>query len=97
MAINEQDVRDEFKQAQAQSGGQQVGGGPGVSDRDGAGGSSGTGSYGNAQNQSFHQGQTGAPTTIPIIPPRASSPAASASTWSRAAAAPATPSTSSKS
>jgi hypothetical protein len=59
--INDREVRDEFKQAQAMGGGQQLGGGPGASDQDAAGGSSGTGGYGNAQNQSFHQGQPSDP------------------------------------
>lgn len=58
MAINDREVREEFKQAQAQGGGQQLGGGPDAADQDAAGGSSGTGGYGNAQNQSFQQGQT---------------------------------------
>jgi len=58
MPISDRDVREEFKQAQAQGGGQQLGGGAGPADQDAAGGSSGTGGYGNAQNQSFHQGQT---------------------------------------
>ena len=61
MTISNQEIRDEFKQAQAQGGGQQLGGGAQASDQDAAGGSSGTGGYGNAQNQSFHQGQTGGP------------------------------------
>lgn len=39
------------------SGGRQVGGGPSPSDTRAPGGSSGTGGYGNAQNQQFHQGQ----------------------------------------
>lgn len=38
-------------------GGRQIGGGPGPSDMGAAGGSSGTGGYGNAQNQQLHQGQ----------------------------------------
>lgn len=58
MPISDREVRDEFKQAQAQGGGQQLGGGAGPADQDAAGGSSGTGGYGNAQNQSFHQGQS---------------------------------------
>lgn len=63
MAINGEDVRNEFKaaQAQGQSAGQMAGGAPGESDQDAAGGSGGTGGYGKAQNQSFHQGQTGGP------------------------------------
>lgn len=39
--------------------GSQAGGGPGKSDQAEAGGSSGTGGYGKAQNQQFHQGQEG--------------------------------------
>ena len=58
MTITNREVIDEFKQAQAQGGGQQLGGGPEAADQDAAAGSSGTGGYGNAQNQSFHQGQT---------------------------------------
>jgi hypothetical protein len=61
MAINNREIIDEFKQAQAQGGGQQMGGGPEASDQDAAGGSSGSGGYGDAQNQSLHQGQTGGP------------------------------------
>lgn len=38
-------------------GGRQVGGGPSPSDMAAPGGSSGTGGYGNAQNQQLHQGQ----------------------------------------
>jgi len=40
-----------------QGGGTQLGGGPEPSDMGSPGGSSGTGGYGNAQNQQFHQGQ----------------------------------------
>ena len=40
-----------------ENGGRQVGGGPKRSDSQAPGGSSGTGGYGNAQNQQFHQGQ----------------------------------------
>ena len=61
MTIKDSEIQDEFKQQQARGGGEQLGGGPGGSDEDAAGGSSGTGGYGNAQNQSFHQGQTGGP------------------------------------
>ncbi|HEX8443364.1 MAG TPA: hypothetical protein VF631_06935 [Allosphingosinicella sp.] len=39
------------------TGGTQAGGGPGASDQRTPGGSSGTGGYGNAQNQANHQGQ----------------------------------------
>lgn len=44
-------------QAQGQKGGQQMGGGPDQSDMSAPGGSSGSGGYGNAQNQANHQGQ----------------------------------------
>ena len=37
--------------------GRQAGGGPSAPDRAAPGGSSGTGGYGKAQNQQFHQGQ----------------------------------------
>ena len=47
---------------QGETGGAQLGGGPDASDMAAPGGSSGTGGYGNAQNQSNHQGQqTGNP------------------------------------
>ena len=68
MTITNREVIDEFKQAQAQGSGQQIGGGAGSADRDAAGGSSGSGGYGNAQNQSFHQGQTGGPDESPEHP-----------------------------
>jgi len=90
VTISNREIQDEFKQAQAQGSGQQLGGGPGASDRDAAGGSSGTGGYGNAQNQSFHQGQTAGRTRIRRTRPGPSCRAASASIWSRAAAAPPT-------
>lgn len=70
MTISNREVVDEFKQAQAQGGGQQLGGGAEAGDQDAAGGSSGTGGYGNAQNQSFHQGQTGEPDEGPQHPAR---------------------------
>ena len=70
MTIRDSEIQDEFKQAQAQGGGQQLGGGAGASDNDAAGGSSGTGGYGNAQNQSFHQGQNGGPDENPAHPVR---------------------------
>ena len=70
MTISNREIRDEFKQAQAQGGGQQLGGGAEAGDQDAAGGSSGTGGYGNAQNQSFHQGQTGGPDEAPQHPAR---------------------------
>ena len=68
MTITNREVVDEFKQAQAQGAGQQLGGGPGAADQDAAGGSSGSGGYGNAQNQSLHQGQTGGPDEGPSHP-----------------------------
>ena len=63
MAISDREVIEEFREQQklAQTGGRMIGGGPGVSDQDSAGGSSGTGGYGNAQNQQFHQGQNDGP------------------------------------
>ena len=45
------------KQAGLQTGGSQAGGGPGPSNMAAPGGSGGTGGYGEAQNQQFHQGQ----------------------------------------
>ena len=42
---------------QGETGGAQLGGGPDPSDMAAPGGSSGTGGYGNAQNQANHQGQ----------------------------------------
>ena len=42
---------------QGETGGAQLGGGPGQSDMAAPGGSSGSGGYGNAQNQANHQGQ----------------------------------------
>lgn len=42
---------------QGETGGAQLGGGPEQSDMAAPGGSSGTGGYGNAQNQANHQGQ----------------------------------------
>ena len=42
---------------QGETGGTQLGGGPGASDMAAPGGSSGSGGYGNAQNQANHQGQ----------------------------------------
>jgi hypothetical protein len=64
MANNDRDDRsDELPRNQEQSGivsgGRQVGGGPSASDMAAPGGSSGTGGYGNAQNQQLHQGQEG--------------------------------------
>lgn len=51
--------RDQQQSGQAGHGGQQMGGGANQSDFAQAGGSSGTGGYGNAQNQENHQGQDG--------------------------------------
>ncbi len=70
MTISNREIREEFKQAQAQGGGQQLGGGGNPADQDAAGGSSGAGGYGNAQNQSFHQGQTGGRDENPSHPAR---------------------------
>jgi hypothetical protein len=67
VTITNREVIEEFKQAQGQSG-SQLGGGPGAADEDAAGGSSGTGGYGNAQNQSLHQGQNGGPDDRPDKP-----------------------------
>jgi hypothetical protein len=63
MTITDREVIEEFRDQQklAQTGGQMIGGGPGQSDMDSAGGSSGTGGYGNAQNQQSHQGQNEGP------------------------------------
>ncbi len=47
---------------QGETGGAQLGGGPTQSDMAAPGGSSGSGGYGNAQNQANHQGQQTAPT-----------------------------------
>ena len=68
MTITNREVVDEFKQAQSQGAGPQLGGGPGSADQDAAGGSSGSGGYGNAQNQNSHQGQTGGPDEGPSHP-----------------------------
>ena len=53
MAISDREVIEEFRDQQklAQTGGRMIGGGPGVSDLDSDGGSSGTGGYGKAQDQ----------------------------------------------
>jgi len=53
MAISDREVIEEFRDQQklAQTGGRMIGGGAGRSDLDSAGGSSGTGGYGNAQDQ----------------------------------------------
>lgn len=61
MAIDDREVTDEFRQAQSRGGGRQLGGGPEAADQDAAGGSSGAGGYGNAQNQSLREGRADAP------------------------------------
>ena len=63
MSITDREVIEEFRDQQklAQTGGRMIGGGPGASDMDSDGGSSGTGGYGNAQNQQFQQGQNQGP------------------------------------
>lgn len=58
MTIKNSEILDEFKQAQAQGGGSQLGGGPTAADEDAAGGSSGAGGYGNAQDHANLPGQT---------------------------------------
>ena len=62
MASDDRDDRgEELPRNQEQSGilssGRQIGGGPSAPDMAAPGGSSGTGGYGNAQNQQLHQGQ----------------------------------------
>ena len=59
MAEDRNSGRDEAERNHAGShvGGSQAGGGPGPSDMAAPGGSSGSGGYGEAQNQQFHQGQ----------------------------------------
>ena len=61
MTITNQEVIDEFKDAQgmARSGGAQAGGGPSAADQDAAGGSSGGGGYGAAQLDSLGVGEAG--------------------------------------
>ncbi|HEX8640869.1 MAG TPA: hypothetical protein VF704_06900 [Allosphingosinicella sp.] len=64
MANNSRDdLGDELPRSQEQSGtpppGRQLGGGPSAADMAAPGGSSGSGGYGNAQNQQLHQGQEG--------------------------------------
>ena len=49
--------RDQQQSGQGTTGGQQMGGGASQDDNKQSGGSSGTGGYGDAQNQQFHQGQ----------------------------------------
>ena len=63
MTITNREVIEEFQeqQRQAQTGGKMFGGGAESADQDAAGGSSGEGGYGNAQNQQFHQGQSAGP------------------------------------
>jgi len=70
VTITNQEVIDEFKEAQArvQGGGSQLGGGAAEADLDSAGGSSGTGGYGNGQNQANHQGQDPGPDANPEKP-----------------------------
>ena len=62
MTITDREVIEEFRDQQklAQTGGRMIGGGPGASDLDSDGGSSGTGGYGNAQDQ---QSQDAGPDT----------------------------------
>ncbi|HWT13390.1 MAG TPA: hypothetical protein VN231_11595 [Allosphingosinicella sp.] len=61
MADDRRDLSEELPRNQEQSGrtsgGTQAGGGPGPADMAPPGGSSGSGGYGDAQNQQFHQGQ----------------------------------------
>ena len=61
MTITNQEVIDEFKDAQgmARSGGAQAGGGPSAADQDAAGGSSGGGGYGAAQLDLLGVGEAG--------------------------------------
>ena len=58
MTITDREVIEEFREQQklGQTGGRMIGGGPDASDLDSAGGSSGTGGYGNAQNQNQNDG-----------------------------------------
>jgi len=51
------DTPRDQQQSGLSGGGRQVGGGPSAADNVAPGGSSGTGGYGNAQNQQMHQGQ----------------------------------------
>ena len=69
MPISNEEIQGEFKDAQARSkaGGEMLGGAPEASDGDAAGGSSGTGGYGNAQNRTL-QGPTGGPDENPDHP-----------------------------
>ena len=59
MTIGNREVMDEFKLAQAQGGGRQLGGGAKSADQDAAGGSSGSGGYGNAFDQASDTGDEG--------------------------------------
>lgn len=62
MPISKSDVIDEFREAEALTQtGSPLGGGAEPSDQDSAGGSSGTGGYGNAQDRANHQGQNAGP------------------------------------
>jgi hypothetical protein len=56
--FDREEVRDELKQRNTQEGGRQLGGGPEATDRDAAGGSSGSGGYGSAQHAENLQGQS---------------------------------------
>lgn len=62
MTITDREVIEEFRNQQklAGTGGRMIGGGPGASDLDSDGGSSGTGGYGKAQDQ---QSQDAGPDT----------------------------------
>jgi hypothetical protein len=59
MDISRDEIREEFRQAQAQGGGTMLGGGAEAEDQDAAGGSSGAGGYGQAQNRSLHEDRSG--------------------------------------
>ena len=55
--IGRNEIDSDSNAQQRSPGGDQTGGGPESSDMAAPGGSSGTGGYGSAQNQQFHQGQ----------------------------------------
>jgi hypothetical protein len=59
MDISRDEIREEFQQAQAQAGGTMLGGGVEAADQDAAGGSSGAGGYGQAQNRTLQQDRSG--------------------------------------
>lgn len=63
MTINQQDVSDAFKdaQAQGQSAGQMAGGAPSESNQDAAGGSGGTGGYGTSPDSGLDRDQANGP------------------------------------